>query len=215
MEYFIKELKNDRRKCLVLTLLAKQVNLLFEAGGTNESEFCEQLRGNEFQLLDGSAQECLKMEVQQFCDKFWQSDQLRVEGTQHTFEAESFLRLHQKMWLNDDIILACMHLSRKLPCVSVGWSLRIHSSEPRQDGEYPFLPNFLSGAISRVQKRQNRERPKENIHFFPLFEWNNHFSLLEINMKEDSIYHYDSHISTSKGEENVIVKVCYQHSWIF
>ncbi|KAL7905988.1 hypothetical protein GGI35DRAFT_483258 [Trichoderma velutinum] len=199
---FTKKLKNDSRKCLVLKLLEKQINLLIKEGRTDESQFCMQLRENGFRLLDDSIQECLKIELREFRNNFGKHDLLQVGGTRDELEVEWLEMLGPRKWLNNDLIVACMHFSPKLPFVHIGWSIKIHSSDNGEVLSKPF-----SGVGARIKKWiQQEAEPKQHVYFFPLYQRLEHFSLLEINIKEASIYHYDSQIDTSSGEENLIVK---------
>ncbi|KAL6887142.1 hypothetical protein HDV57DRAFT_488125 [Trichoderma longibrachiatum] len=206
LDLYIEELKRDERKCLVLTLLDNQVNLLFQEGSINEPIFCKQLQENGFQGVDsGSAKECLELELNEFQTKLRQSrtdGKLLVTGTKHVFEANLLQRLGLNIWLHEDLILACMHLSRKLPFVRVGWSIAIHHSDnPDIVLEKPF--ESASRTICKLEMKEDQER---HVYFFSLHQRNNHFSLLEIDMREGFIYHYDSFININAGEENEDVR---------
>ncbi|KAK7421480.1 hypothetical protein QQX98_002179 [Neonectria punicea] len=117
------------------------------------------------------------------------SDMLLVKGTDFRFDVDSLLRLNGTRWLNDEVILACLHLSDKLAFVRVGFSIRIH----RRTRSHSTIPRPFERAVKQMAKwHQQAEARSLLVCFFPLFQHQNHFSLLEINEREGSIFHYDA-----------------------
>lgn len=207
MERLIQQLERDERKCLIVSLLRDQVDLLFKEGTVSESNFCEKLRENNFRYTGyKSLPECLNIELRDFRHKLQQSmtgHHLVTKDTNYIFEAKSLTRLRSAQWLNNDLILACMHLSLKQPFVRVGWSIPTHEKDLLQ-------PESLKAAADVIKKWKLKAKQEQHISFFPLFQRNNHFSLLEINTSESYIYHYDSCLDALNGEENPDIKVCAQ-----
>lgn len=185
------------------------MDLLFEKGSVSESIFCKQLQEKGFQFTGyKSLQECLDMELKELRQNIQRSmtgHQLVIKSTKHFFEAEELHRLGLGRWLIDDLVLACMQLSPKLPFVRVGGSIRTHEKD---DNERVFLLTDPFKTIPDVIKNwKNKTKEEQHIYLFPLSQRCNHFSLMEINTSEGYIHHYDSYINAFYGEENTVVKV--------
>lgn len=188
---------------VILGLLADQVELLLENGQTNEDKFLDDLESQHLPALRPSAR-C--EEVNALYNEVRESitgDMLCVSNAGFEFDVQSIRRLRAKEWLNDQIILACLSLSDKLPFVRVGFSVPFHQqTRPKIAMQHPFQK--AASQISRWHRQLEREVAL--VCFFPLLLHGNHFALLEINEREDRIYYYDS----MAKEENVDVKVCDQ-----
>ncbi|KAK7403727.1 hypothetical protein QQX98_010499 [Neonectria punicea] len=125
---------------------------------------------------------------------------LLVKGTDFRFSVKSLRRLGAMRWLNDEVILACLYLADKLAFVRVGFSIPIH----RQTRAHSAIPRPFERAAKQIAEWHCQTEARDGlVCFFPLFQHDNHFNLLEINEREGSVYHYDS---MSKGE-NVDIKV--------
>ena len=186
----------------VLRLLADQMTLLLETGKTNPDEFYSGLESNGLQVSDsGSITRCVELDA--FYKQVLNSitcDTILVAGTDFRFGVESLRRLGATRWLNDEVILACLHVADKLSFIRVGFSIPIH----RQTRAHDAIPRPFERAAKQMAAWHQVEAQSPLVCFFPLFQHQNHFSLLEINEREGFIYHYDS---MGQGE-NADVKVC-------
>lgn len=129
---------------------------------------------------------------------------LLVKGAGFRIGVESLRKLGATRWFNDEVILACLHLADKLAFVRVGFSIPIHW-QTRAHSAIPRL--FERAAKQTAEWHRQIEAWSRLVCFFPLFQYQNHFSLLEINKREGSINHYDS---IGKGE-NIDVKIRVEH----
>ncbi|KAK6084210.1 hypothetical protein SCUP234_03539 [Seiridium cupressi] len=87
----------------------------------------------------------------------------------------------------EDLIQICLNLAEKLPAMRVGFPVVIHD---RHEGK-PLAEPFR-WASKRIERWNSAKAGDRLVCFFPLFLENNHFTLLEINQMDQSIYHYDS-----------------------
>ncbi|KAK7407901.1 hypothetical protein QQX98_009912 [Neonectria punicea] len=206
LDTLIRELPGSPEKMTVLRLLADQMALLLETGRTNPDKFRDDLESEGLPASDpGSSTGCAEPDAfyEQVRDSI-AGDMLLVKGTDFRFGVESLRRLGVTRWLNDEVILACLHLADKLAFVQVGISIPIH----RQTRAHSAIPRpFERAAKQMADWHRQTEAWSPLVCLFPLFQHQNHFSLLEINEREGSIYHYDS---MGKGE-NVDVKVRVEH----
>ena len=185
----------------VLRLLADQMTLLLETGQTNPGEFRNGLESEGLPVSDpGSSTERVEPSTYEQVLNSITCDVLLVTGTDFKIGVESLRTLSATRWLNDEVILACLHLADKLPFVRVGFSIPIH----QQTRAHSAIPRPFERAVKQMAAWHcQMEEQSPLVCFFPLFQYQNHFSLLEINEREGVIYHYDS---MGKGE-NVDVKV--------
>ncbi|KAM5354951.1 hypothetical protein ACJ41O_001597 [Fusarium nematophilum] len=202
LETLVKGLPGSPEKATVLRLLADQMTLLMETGRTNPDKFRYDLKSEGLPFSDPcSSTGCVELDglYEQVRDSIT-GDMLLVKGTDFRFGVDSLLRLGGTRWLNDEVILACLHLSDKLAFVRVGFSIPIH----RQTRSHSTIPRpFERAAKQMAEWHHQAEARSRLVCFFPLFQHQNHFSLLEINEREGSIFHYDP-----MGEgENADVKV--------
>jgi Ulp1 family protease len=192
---------------LVLRLLADQMTLLLETGKMDQRKFGDGLRGEGLPVPAAGSSTAGYSEPDAFHEHVRNStdaDMLLVKGANFRFGIESLRRLGATRWLNDEIILACLHLSDKLSLVRVGFSIPIH----RQTQAHSIMPRPFETAARQIATWHNQtEAWSHLVCFFPLLQHQNHFSLLEINEREGSIYHYDS---MGKGE-NTHIKVCMRY----
>jgi len=176
--------------------------LLLELGRTHPGEFRDGLESESLLVSNlGSSTRCVELDT--FYEQVLNSitcDTLLVTGTDFRFGVESLRRLSATTWLNDEVILACLHLADKLNFVRVGFSIPIH----QQTRGRSAIPRPFERATKQMAEWHRQvEAHSPLVCFFPLFEHQSHFSLLEINEREGFIYHYDS---MGKGE-NADVKV--------
>ncbi|RSL38405.1 hypothetical protein CEP51_016922 [Fusarium floridanum] len=123
-----------------------------------------------------------------------------VKGTDFLFGADSLRRLSGKTWLNDEVILACLHLSDKLAFVRVGFSVSIH----QQMQAYSLMQRPFERVVEQMAKWHRQVKAGTRlVCLFPLFQSQSHFSLLEINEREESIFHYDSMGETENSDIKV------------
>jgi hypothetical protein len=203
LDMLIRDLPGSPEKIAVLRLLANQMTLLLETGRTNPGEFRDGLESEGLPVSDlGPSTECVELDT--FYKQVLNSNtcgMLLVTGTDFRFCVESLRRLGATRWLNDEVILACLHLADKLTFVRVGFSIPIH----RQRRAQSAIPRpFERAAKQMAEWHCQMEAQSPLVCFFPLFQYQSHFSLLEVNEREGFIYHYDS----MGAGENVDVKVC-------
>jgi hypothetical protein len=202
LDTLIRSLQDSLEKMAVLRLLADQMTLLLETGRTNPGKFCDDLDSEGLPISDPSSS-TRRVDLDAFYERVLGSttgDTLLVTATAFKFGVKSLWRLGATRWLNDEVILACLHLADKLTFVRVGFSIPIH----RQTGPHSTIPRPFEKAAKQIAGwRLQVGAQSPFVCFFLLHQHQSHFSLLEINEREDSIYHYDS-----MGEgENVDVKV--------
>lgn len=168
---------------IVINLLGNQLDLLFRQGKANLQMFCESLRKEGLLPSDPTLSTGFT-QLDELCREIRDSSScgtLTVVRTNFTFLEDSLRLLRDGEWVNDEIILACLHLSEKLPSVRIGFSVPTHQVKR------PFQM-----ARQRVDEWRRQTKGRDRlIYLFPMFQ-PNHFSLLEINEAENSIYHYDS-----------------------
>ncbi|KAJ4208219.1 hypothetical protein NW759_013654 [Fusarium solani] len=191
-----KGLRKKPKKMAVLGLLQDQFKLLLTTGRTDPDRFFHGLVGKRlWSSVVAVGLEDLCKQVQERIP----SRMLLVKDSGFAFNVDSLRTLSGREWLDDDTILACLHLSEKLPFVRVGFSIPIHCEEGP-------ISRPLERAVKQILQWK-REGGAENhlVYFFPLFQHQNHFSLLEINERENSIFHYDS---LSAGANALVKAAC-------
>lgn len=193
------QIPQDSEKMAVISCLSAQVSLLVNNGRTDESKFTDDLASAGIQH---SYQEiaCF-LDTDQLIETIRSSattDELQVQGTHQTVSINSLKRLSKERWLNDNVILACLHLADKIDCVRVGFSVPL-SRPTRKSTLQPFE------RASKLLNDWHKEAHPETrlICFFPVWQHLSHFSLLEINEISGYVYHYDS----MQGE-SALTKVC-------
>lgn len=203
LQDLILRLKADQDKMSILQVLSQQLRPLLETGRTDLISFQRSLEDLGMHI-DTLAVSHLCEDVEAFYKELTKrnsSAQLYIQGPGFHLNPESVLRLKPEIWFKDDIIVACLHLSDKLPFVRAGFCIPIHQQlDPRKVVARPF--QMASKRIDEWHSAFQDQIPL--VYFFPLLQNNNHFSLLEINEREGCIFHYDS-LST---QTNLDVKVC-------
>ena len=111
-----------------------------------------------------------------------------------------FQRLLNEEWLDAWTIFAAMQISDMPFFVHHGYSLPLE--EPGRNGRIKPIKRPLSGWARKITdfRKDARERLGNStrmVYFSPLNHSNTHFTLLEINEREEVIRHYDS--MASKG----------------
>ncbi|SCN81979.1 unnamed protein product [Fusarium fujikuroi] len=196
LDTLITECTHQIQKMDVLGLLKEQMVFLLNTGRTEPDEFRNQLMGK------GYPDPCITLSTtgNDEVDAFFKevrssgmSDSLLIPRSEFRFDIISLQRLGSTTWLNDDIVLACLHLSTKLPCVRVGFSIPIHRQNATRAG-YLLPRPFERAAMHISEEHETDSLPETNalVWLFPLFQRENHFSLLEIDEQNKRIYHYDS-----------------------
>lgn len=202
LDKLVLELPNDTEKLAILGILTDQVSLLFQTGRTNPERFLADLKGPSIGLRELSPTICGDARaLAQSIQDSTASSMVALGDTEHTFKSKSITKLDGKQWLNDEIIIACLHLSDKLPFVRVGFSVPLSQRSRRKKGT-PGPFQRASNQINAWHKELSTD--SDIVCFFPLCQHENHFSLLEINEIDGCIYHYDS---LNEGD-NDLVKVC-------
>lgn len=189
----------------VLGLLLEQMDFLLETGKTNP----DKLRGGlETQGLIAKSQPLdlardvasLQNEMRRACGKGRFSIQgTTIQGTTFEFNVESLDYLPAPEWFNDQLILACLHLAQKHPYIRVGPSVPLH----REVAPYSRVAKPFERAAKQIQAWKTDEPEESLVCLFPLFQHNNHFSLLEIDLREDCIRYYDSLAGRSQDDVRV------------
>ncbi|KAJ3555872.1 hypothetical protein NPX13_g10262 [Xylaria arbuscula] len=126
---------------------------------------------------------------------------LVIKSTGYRVGIETLDRLSGTEWFNDELVLLCLHLADRLPHVRVGFSIPIHQQDrPRKIVAKPF-----ERAARVIEEWKSAEPDNRLTCFFPLFQHGDHFSLLEVNYRDNAVYHYDSLRKTTYIE---IKKAC-------
>jgi hypothetical protein len=148
LDTLIRDLPGSLEKMTVLRLLADQMTLLLETGRTNPGEFRGGLESKGLQVSDPGST-TTAVELNAFYKQVLNSitcDTLLVTGTDFRFGVESLRRLGATRWLNDEVILACLHLADKLTFVRVGFSIPIH----RQTRAHDTIPRPFERAAKQM-----------------------------------------------------------------
>jgi hypothetical protein len=172
---------DDKKKMIVLRLLGDQMKLLLQTGRTNTDSFCNDLKMQE--LASPQATFTTSFTQLQEIQTSVTGSELVVRSTNYRFPMTSLELLNGRQWINQDIILACLHLADRLPFIRVG-CFHIALSDQLKD---PLQ-------MTRKKVRQwRRQIEKENylVSLFPLNHDGGHWSLLEINDREHLITHYN------------------------
>ncbi|KPA36875.1 hypothetical protein FLAG1_10333 [Fusarium langsethiae] len=187
-----KDLVSNREKMIVLSLLDQQMDIFSQTGKTDLGNFRKSLE------VEGLASSILpvpptNLKLHDILHKQVrariQGDKLIVKGTDFGVDVDSLKRLSGTTWLNDEIILACLHLSDKSPFVRVGFSIPIYQTD--EPGN--IMPRPFQRASSKMREWRNLNGKDDPlIGIFPLNLHNRHFTLLEINERAECILHYDS-----------------------
>lgn len=186
---------------LVLRLLTKQMMLLIEGGKTSPDTFRDELQKGGLPTIDRDLilHPTTFATFRQNLQDSTSEDMLLIKGTNFQFPRCSLERLEGPHWFNDDLILACLHLADRLPFVRIGFSIPLHqSTRPSRTMKRPFE----RAAKQLEQWRSEVEGSDRLVCLFPLFQRQNHFTLLEVNERDSSIYHYDS---LSDGQSSILM----------
>lgn len=192
----VSQLHGDTEKRAVLALLSEQMDMLLENGRTDAAVFRCALKKQDLlhtlPVLPDSLMPVVSQEIASLQDEMKQAvpvGKLLVKGTGYQFPVDILDRIDGTQWFNDTLILLCLHLADRLSYVRVGFSIPIH----QQTGKGKILPRPFQKAMLQIKQWNSTEHDPSGslVCFFPLWQHGNHFSLLEINQKEDVIYHYD------------------------
>ncbi|KAI0536653.1 hypothetical protein GGR58DRAFT_514371 [Xylaria digitata] len=189
----ISQLKHDQEKIDILRLLEKQMDALLEDGQTDPAAFRQALKD---QALLGTSKHT--SDISEEVVSLQKEMRLSAPGnmllikstTKFRFDIETLDRLSGTEWFNDKLILLCLHLADKLPYVRVGFSM---------------VTKPFERAAQVIAGWKNAEPNDRLVCFFPLFQHGDHFSLLEVNYRDNAIYHYDS---LKKATHTEIKKAC-------
>lgn len=180
----------------VLEILTKQIKYLLKDGKTKQKKFEDELRNASLSDNFPLPTDCIPSTEFIELDSLYQaisesvtSGRLTIHNSRPPcdFKVAALQRLKGHTWLNDKLLVACLHLSEKLPFVRIGWTVTIHQDiRPNT----PMKQQF-ERASQKIQAWK-KEANSPLVYFFPLYQHGNHFTLLEINEKEGYVYHYDS-----------------------
>ncbi|GJN67153.1 hypothetical protein PLICBS_001177 [Purpureocillium lilacinum] len=200
LDRLIAALHRDDSKKKVISLLQKQVDLLTRTGRTNETVFTSDLLCAELPRHNPIPEE--KEKVEDFYETVQKSVDdapLTVSCESFTFDPKALNTLAPNTWLNADVIMASLMVADRLPWVRVGISVPIHcGGVTLRNVRRPFQVT-----ASKIDGWR-QETTEKLVFFFVLFQRSNHFSLLEINDRTNTIHHYDS--MSGVGEENTDIK---------
>ncbi|KAL7783423.1 hypothetical protein V8C37DRAFT_397225 [Trichoderma ceciliae] len=140
----------------ILKSLTKQFEHLINSGKINESEFNTELRSMGYLAADttNSSNATILNEFYEEVKQSISSDahpQSLIGVSEHTFEIDSLQKLKPHACLNQDIIIACLHLSDKLSFIRIGWSVGIHQ-QIRPDVP---MPSPFEKAAKKVEEWHN------------------------------------------------------------
>ncbi|KAL7940605.1 hypothetical protein V8C42DRAFT_337091 [Trichoderma barbatum] len=187
LTWFIEKISEDQGKMFILKSLTTQLEYLFNNGKTDNRKFENELR-REGYLADNN-----KKSVDTLLDTLYSEVEQSISN--------SLQRLKGNTWLNDDVIIACLHLSDKMEFVRIGFSVPIHKpASPNSPIKRPFERPAAQVAT------WHKELGESLVCFFPLLQYNNHFTLLEINYREGYIFHYNSIKSNSNDVKEAYEK---------
>ncbi|KAI8681926.1 hypothetical protein NCS55_00446200 [Fusarium keratoplasticum] len=207
LDTLVRGLLGSPEKMAVLRLLESQVALLLETGRTSPDKFRHDLRSASLSSPSPAlSAACVELGTlsEQIRDSIT-GNMLLVEGTDFLFGVDSLRRLSGRTWLNDEVILACLHLSDKLAFVRVGFSVSIH----QQMQAHSLMQRPFERVVEQMAKWHRQVGAGTRlVCFFPLFQSQSHFSLLEINEREESIFHYDSMGETEDSDIKVRREIC-------
>lgn len=184
----------------VLGLLREQMNALLGTGKTNPDNLRDDLETQglmaKSQPLDlARAVASLQNEMRGACGK----GRFSIQGTTFELNVESLHRLPAPGWFNDQLILACLHLAQKHSYIRVGLCVPLH----REVAPHGRVAKPFERAALQIQAWTTDALEESLVCLFPLFQHNNHFSLLEINLREDCVRHYDSLAGSSQDDVRV------------
>ena len=187
---FIRDTQGCESKMIVLRSLEGQMDLLMESGRTSPTGLRHELEIHAV-LKPLPEPPDLKDQIsslQASMREVAPHGELAVKGKgrEFTFQIDSLARLRSPDWLNDELILLCLHLSQKHRYVRVGFSVPLH----QQTNGTNLMAKPFERAAGQID--QWRATKPGIVCFFPLNQRNNHFSLLEVDCKRDTIHHYDS-----------------------
>ncbi|KAL5597829.1 hypothetical protein FOBRF1_011622 [Fusarium oxysporum] len=205
LDTLIIELTHQIQKVEVLGLLSEQIKFISNTGRTSPALFREQLVKRGYPDPYATSPTTGSNEVDAFVDEVRDSNtsgRLLIPRANFKFDIASLQRLAPTTWLNDDIVLACLHLSTRLPFVRIGFSVPMHRQTATRAGS--LVPDPFQRASSVISGAR-ASKTETLVWLFPLFQRNNHFSLLEINERDEKIYHYDS---MTHGENTHIKTAC-------
>ncbi|OAQ60179.1 hypothetical protein VFPPC_10610 [Pochonia chlamydosporia 170] len=221
IDRLIDYLKQDAPKKLVLNVLDRQMEDLIQFGKTAPDQFyaclikeaSDQnidlgigLESKQGQPRDAVISEAVNSLICEIMDRT-SSETLVLTGMRSkvTLDQDSIRPIDPDKskrvgvpngWIDSNVILACMHLSYHQPGVKVGWSIDIHQQNNKKTVYKPF-----NRALVELKKwRKETKEGVKLVAFFPLFQHNNHFSLLEIDDGDKCLYHYDSLPTTAQGD---------------
>jgi hypothetical protein len=187
LDALINELPNCSERISLLQLLTEQMTLLQENGKMDEKSFLKGLRSKKLpQPVQARDRSSIKPE---FLKDRATANTLFVKDPEIKVDKEAIEALKSTAWLGDGVILACLHLCDRLPFVRVGFSVPIH----QQQDSRKKMPHPFEMAVKKIAAWHNEaDDSAKLVSFFPLFQNQNHFTLLEVNERDNCIYHYDS-----------------------
>lgn len=118
------------------------------------------------------------------------SDTIAVNGSME-LSCDIFERFRQHQWLDSWTIIAAMEISDKPEFVR--YDLSIPLDENRNTGQMKPITRPLAGWTKKIANHRRLAKGTSGlVYFCPINHRNSHFTLLEINEREQTIRHYDS-----------------------
>jgi Ulp1 protease family, C-terminal catalytic domain len=126
-------------------------------------------------------------------DEFDDDDSVAVDGGVE-LPCNIFNMLRHGEWFDAWLLMAGMQMSDKPSFVKYGYSVPLDQMERFGRNGTRRASRPLAGWKKTIEKfrSQGRTQHGQGVYFCPLNTNNNHFALLEINEREEKIYHYDS-----------------------
>ncbi|KAG4258500.1 hypothetical protein FPRO03_03454 [Fusarium proliferatum] len=156
LDALIKNLTHQIQKMDVLGLLSEQITLISNTGSTDPEQFRKQLIEKGYPDPCATSSTTGNDNVDAFLAEVCSSStsgRLLIPWAKFQFDMVSLQRLVLATWLNDDIILACLHLSTKLPFVRVGFSVPIHRQTATRAGG--LVPDPFQRASNLVSEKRH------------------------------------------------------------
>jgi len=141
--------------------------------------------------------------------KMEDDDDIAVDGGVD-LPCKIFSMLRQDKWFNAWLLMAGMEMSDKSSFVRYGYSVDVDRFERFSRSGTRRVSRPLACWRKTVEKFSSEGRIQQGqgirlVYFCPLSSNSNHFTLLEINEREEKIYHYD--LMASEGIIDGKVKI--------
>ncbi|KAK5042846.1 hypothetical protein LTR84_012801 [Exophiala bonariae] len=223
LDVMIRDIQKDPRRILLLDILGRQLEDLIAEKSPDLHELCETLRAEnlvleeECQVLHAilcvDADAVSKATLNAAVEQLIKDVGAKVLGKRKIREGNSvainngveldsniFRRLREEDWFDAWTIVAAMQISDKPFFVHHGYSVPLDELG-RNERMKPVKRPLAGWAQKIIDFRKKAYEiygdSTRLVYFCPLNHGNRHFTLLEINEREEVIRHYDSHADQS------------------